>query len=109
MELLGKTSVEIVEASNGENALEMFEASPIGYYSLVLMDIQMPIMDGYEATQAIRKMSRPDAITIPILAMTANAYQEDIDKALAVGMNGHLSKPIDLSILMRTLRRVLGT
>ena len=108
-ELLGKSNVQIEEATDGQNALALFEASPIGYYSLVLMDIQMPIMDGYEATREMRKILRSDAKTIPILAMTANAYQEDIDKALAVGMNGHLSKPIDLAVLLRTLRRVLVT
>ena len=106
-ELLSFTHAQIDEAGNGEIALQKFEQSEIGYYDLVLMDIQMPVMGGYEATTAIRRLDRADAQSMPILAMTANAYKNDIDKALAVGMNGHLSKPIDLPVLMSTLKRFL--
>ena len=72
------------------------------------MDIQMPALDGYAATQAIRHLDRADARTVPIIAMTANAYQEDVNKALAAGMDGHLSKPVDVDALMRTLAEMLG-
>ncbi len=106
-EILFATQVEIDEAEDGRQAIEAFSNSPEGYYSLILMDIQMPIMDGYEATRQIRKMRRKDAGTIPIIAMTANAYQDDIDRAFESGMNGHFSKPIDfdnfMSILFETL------
>lgn len=107
-EILADTHVEMDEAENGKMAVDMFAASVPGYYGLILMDIQMPLMDGYEATRTIRALDRPDAQTVPIIAMTANAYQEDINKALAVGMNGHLSKPIDLDVVLRTLGQVLG-
>jgi CheY-like chemotaxis protein len=72
------------------------------------MDIQMPVMDGYEATRKIRSLDRPDAAGVPIIAMTANAYREDINKALGVGMNGHISKPIDLDVVLRTLADIFN-
>ena len=106
-ELLSSTSVMIDSAENGQIATEKFAASPAGYYDLILMDIQMPVMDGYEATGAIRHLSHPDAKTIPIIAMTANAYQEDIDKSFAAGMNGHLSKPINIQVVKNTLAKFL--
>ena len=102
-ELLSETGVEIEEAENGEEAASMFERSPVGHYDLIFMDIQMPVMDGYEATRTIRSLDRPDAATVPIIAMTANAYREDIERALATGMNGHLSKPIDIDDVKRLL------
>jgi PAS domain S-box-containing protein len=102
-ELLVYTGIIIEEAVDGQHALDMFRLSPVGYYDLIFMDIQMPVMDGYEATREIRSLDRPDAKTVSIIAMTANAYQEDINKALGVGMNGHISKPIDLHIVLRTL------
>ena len=106
-ELLADTHVLIDECDNGSQALITFAQSAPGHYNLLLMDIQMPVMDGYEATQAIRGLTRPDAKTVPILAMTANAYQEDINTALAVGMNGHLSKPVDVAMLLHTLQDFL--
>ncbi len=102
-ELLSDTGVIIDEAEDGRMALEMFNNSPPYYYDMILMDIQMPEMDGYEATRAIRALERPDAGEVPIIAMTANAYKEDIEKALQSGMNGHLAKPIDVEAFMRTL------
>ena len=102
-ELLADTGVTIVEAADGQIAVDEFANAPAGYFQLIFMDIQMPNVDGYEATQKIRKLTHPDAKTIPIVAMTANAYQEDISMAIAVGMNGHLSKPIDFEALQRTL------
>ena len=108
MELLAPTRVAIEEASDGRKAADMFLASAPGYYDLIFMDIQMPELDGYQATQAIRGADHENAKTVPIIAMTANAYQEDVNKALAVGMNGHLSKPIDIEMVMLTLLKVLG-
>ncbi|MHC6203602.1 response regulator [Breznakiellaceae bacterium SP9] len=107
MELLAETELTIDEAEDGKVALERFEQAPVNYYDLIFMDVQMPNMDGYESTRAIRALSRPDAQTIPIIAMTANAYKEDIDRALSVGMNSHLSKPIDISQVMTTLAQYL--
>ncbi len=91
-------------AENGKKALEMFSTSDPGKYDLILMDVQMPVMNGYEATQAIRMCGHPEAKTIPIIAMTANAFAEDIQKALDSGMNDHVSKPIDLDILEKTIK-----
>ena len=102
-ELLSETMVEIVEAVDGVEAVEAFSQSEPGHFQLIFMDIQMPNMDGYEATRKIRKLAHPEARTIPIVAMTANAYQEDISMAMAVGMTGHLSKPIDFEALQQTL------
>ena len=102
-EFLADTQVEIVEATDGKKAVEAFAGGAPGYFDLIFMDVQMPNLDGYEATRAIRRMSHPDAKTIPIVAMTANAYQEDIRMALAAGMTGHVSKPIDFDALQHTL------
>ena len=93
--LLSKECVHYERAENGKQALDMFEASPIGYYEAILMDIRMPVMDGYEATRAIRGLKREDANTVPIIAMTANAFDEDIRASLNAGMNEHLGKPIE--------------
>ena len=78
----------------------------MGYYDLILMDIQMPVMDGYTAAINIRALDRADAKTVPIYAMTANTFAEDIEKALDSGMNGHIAKPIEVNALMRVLRRI---
>ncbi|WP_295741228.1 PAS domain-containing hybrid sensor histidine kinase/response regulator [uncultured Oscillibacter sp.] len=98
-------SVEI--AGNGQTAVEMLRTSQPGHYQLVLMDVQMPVMNGYDATQAIRKLENPDLAAIPILAMTANAFEEDKQEALRSGMNGHIAKPIDIDELMKALDTVL--
>ncbi len=108
MELLKETNASFDEAEDGKRAVELFAASPIGSYDLVFMDIQMPNMDGYEATRTIRKMARLDAGSVPIIAMTANAYREDVENAFAAGMNGHVAKPIDLDKIMRLLEEMLG-
>ena len=94
-------------ATKGEEAVAMFNASKENEYSLILMDIQMPLVDGYEATKAIRAMDRKDAKSIPIYAMTANAYSEDVTHALSSGMNGHIAKPIDPATLYRTIAEAL--
>lgn len=91
-------------AANGREAVDKFEHSPPGYYDFILMDVQMPVMNGYEAAAGIRSLERSDANTIPIIALTANAFSEDRNKALAAGMNAHVAKPID----MAKLRSVLG-
>ena len=105
--LLRQAGFLVETAENGKIALEMTAASGHGYYDVILMDIQMPVMDGYTATQAIRAL--PDAwlAGIPIIAMTANAFQEDIRKAEEVGMNGHISKPLDIPSMKATLQHVL--
>ena len=84
----------------------MTNARP-GQYDLILMDVQMPIMDGYEATKRIRSMENPDVANIPILAMTANAFEEDRQNAIAAGMNEHLAKPIDIEKLVNTLTKFI--
>lgn len=94
-ELLDGMGIIIDEAENGKQAVEMFEQSSIGYYDIIIMDVQMPIMDGYEATKAIRKLKRVDAQNVPIVAMTANAYKEDAENCISSGMNGHIAKPIE--------------
>lgn len=107
VELLSVTGVQVEEAENGVQAVEKFTASPEGWYSLILMDVQMPVMDGYEATRRIRKLDRADAAEIWIIAMTANAFVEDIRLARDAGMNEHLSKPVDPDRLRDMLRRHL--
>jgi signal transduction histidine kinase/ActR/RegA family two-component response regulator len=107
-DLLEETHAQIDEAVDGKQAIELFSSSPEGYYDLIFMDVQMPNMDGYEATRHIRALPRLDAETVPILAMTANAYREDIERALEMGMNGHLAKPIDIDAVMRMLAEKIG-
>ena len=94
-------TVEI--AANGQLAVDMLRDAQPGYYDLILMDVQMPVMDGYAATQAIRALDDPKLASIPILAMTANAFEEDRQAALRAGMNGHIAKPIDIDTLFETL------
>ena len=106
-EILSDTNVIIEEAEDGQMALDVFAASVPGYFNLIFMDIQMPNLNGYEATQKIRALDRPDAKTIPIVAMTANAYKEDVDLALNAGMNAHLSKPIDVVKTIETMAKYL--
>ena len=105
--LLDQEGFLIETAENGKIALEMIAASRPGYYDVILMDIQMPVMDGYTAAQAIRALPDPGLAGIPIIAMTANAFQEDIKKAEEAGMNGHIAKPLDIPDMKATLQRVL--
>ena len=102
-ELLRIEGAECTICENGEKVLEAFEQSVPGDYDMILMDVQMPVMNGYEATMAIRKSSHELAKTIPIIAMTANAFSEDIQRSLAAGMNAHISKPVDMKMLKKTI------
>ena len=95
-------------ADNGKIAVDMLKRSQPGYYRLILMDVQMPVMDGYGATKVIRSLKDKELSSIPILAMTANAFEEDKQEALRCGMNGHIAKPIDVGYLFETLNRVLA-
>lgn len=104
-ELLDMVNMKVDRAQNGKEAVEMFEKSEPGTYGVVLLDIQMPVMDGHEAARTIRKGNHPEAKTIPIYAITANAFTEDISAALAAGMNGYIAKPIDNEILYSTLEK----
>ncbi len=106
-EVLEMAGVTVEEAENGQIAVDRFSTSEAGYYSLILMDIQMPVMNGYDAAAAIRALKRPDALRVPILAMTANAFVEDIQAAKAAGMNEHLAKPIDFETLGSALKKYL--
>lgn len=107
VELLQMVHMQVDTAENGKLAVEMFAASAPGTYDAVLMDIQLPIMDGYQATDAIRAGSHPNAKTVPVFAMTANAFTEDVAAALSHGMNGHIAKPIDTEMLYSTLQKAI--
>jgi signal transduction histidine kinase/CheY-like chemotaxis protein len=106
-ELLSLSGLAIDEVENGRLAVDVFNDSPEGFYDIIMMDIQMPVLNGYEAAKEIRALDRADAKTVPIIAMTANAYKEDVEHALAVGMNGHLAKPIDKPAFMETVGKIM--
>lgn len=95
-------------AENGQIAVEMFSQSEANHFDAILMDMRMPVMDGLAATREIRKLDRPDAKTIPIIALTANAFEEDVQQCLQAGMNEHLSKPVDIDVLVSTLGRLIS-
>ena len=106
IELLKIEGAECTICENGEEILKAFEQSAPGDYDMILMDVQMPVMNGYEATRAIRRSSHELAKTIPIIAMTANAFSEDIQHSLAAGMNAHVSKPVEMKVLEKTIRSI---
>ena len=106
-EIMKNNGFETELASDGSIAVEMVRNSAEGYYDLILMDIRMPVMDGYEAARTIRELPRKDATEIPIIAMTANAFEEDKKRALENGMNAHIAKPLDISVLLSTLDEVI--
>ena len=106
MELLKIEGAECTICENGKRVLEAFEQSAPGDYDMILMDVQMPVMNGYEATKAIRRSSHELAKTIPIIAMTANAFSEDIQHSLAAGMNAHISKPVEMEVLKKTIKSI---
>lgn len=99
--------LKVDRAEHGQVGVEMFRQSPPGYYAMILMDVRMPQMDGYEATRAIRALERPDAQEVPICALSANAFSDDIVRSLEAGMNEHLAKPLDISLLAEVLRKYL--
>lgn len=107
IDLLELVNMKADHAADGKEAVEMFSHAKPGTYTAILMDVQMPVMDGYEAAKTIRGLDHPEAETIPIYAMTANAFTEDVSAALNAGMNGHIAKPIDTKILYMTLRKVV--
>ncbi len=107
-EILKMNGIEVTEVWNGEEALEAFKKSEPFYFDAILMDMQMPKMDGCESTRRIRKLNRPDALTIPIIAVTANAFSEDIIATSAAGMNTHISKPIETKSLCQTLEKYIN-
>ena len=96
----------ITRAENGQQALELFKEKPAGTFDVILMDLMMPVMDGYTATRKIRELERSDAKTVPIIAITANAFQEDAEKCIAVGMNAHLAKPLDIEKMKKTIKSI---
>ena len=107
IEVLKMREIEAEHAQNGKIALEMFKSHEEGYYNAILMDMRMPEMDGLEATAAIRKLDRADAKQIPIIALTANAFDEDVQRSLQAGLNAHLSKPVQPDVLFETLEGLL--
>ncbi|MBR0228465.1 MAG: response regulator [Clostridia bacterium] len=107
-DLLDLEDVSCEWAENGQIAVEKFAASAEGYFDAILMDMRMPVMDGLTATAEIRKLNRPDAKNIPIIALTANAFEEDVQHCLQAGMNAHLSKPVDMALLKKTVGRLLA-
>ena len=99
--------MECDRAENGKIALDLFISKPIGWYDAILMDVRMPEMNGLEAAAAIRRLDRADAKDIPIIAMTANAFDEDVQNSLQAGMNAHLSKPVEVDHLYDTLEKLI--
>ena len=97
----------IETANNGRIAVEKMEQAVPGQYDLIFMDIQMPVMNGYEAAKQIRALKNPDIAAIPIIAMTANAFEEDREKSFAAGMNGHLAKPVSVETLVNTICKIM--
>lgn len=106
-ELMGEEGLLVDRAENGAHCLEMLEKAPAGMYDAILMDVQMPVLDGYEATRKIRRLEDPWRANIPIIAITANAFAEDRQRALEVGMDDHVAKPIDMAKLIPVLQKQL--
>lgn len=105
--VLGMREIEAEIAENGRIALDMYSSHPAGYYDAILMDMRMPEMDGLEATRRIRATEKEDAKTIPIIALTANAFDEDVQRSLQAGLNAHLSKPVEPDALFETLESLI--
>ena len=106
--LLEKSGFAVETAENGQEAVDKVKDAKAGYYDVILMDIQMPVMDGYEASAAILKLKDKEKASVPIIAMTANAFEEDKKRALDAGMKGHIAKPIDIKNLLDTLSEILS-
>ena len=109
MMVLGMREMNVEHAENGQIAVDMFMSAEPGYYDAILMDMRMPVMDGLEATRAIRASGRPDAGTIPVIALTANAFDEDVQRSMQAGLNAHLSKPVEPDALFDTLETFIGS
>ena len=107
-DLMDMEEIESEHALNGQEAVRMFSEKETGYYDVILMDVRMPVMDGLTATKTIRELDRPDAKTIPIIAMTANVFDEDVERSLQAGMNAHLSKPVEPERLYETMARLIS-
>ena len=107
MDILSLEDIEADHAENGKKAVELFRKSDIGQYSAILMDVRMPVMDGLEAAESIRGLDRADAKRIPIIALTANAFDEDVQRSLQAGMNAHLTKPVEPEHLFQTLGELI--
>ncbi len=107
-ELLESFGARVEVADNGLDCVERFSGAAPGWFDLILMDVHMPLMDGYEATRQIRELERPDAGTVPILALTADAFAEDVAAAKEAGMNGHLAKPLDISVMLKEIQACIG-
>ena len=101
--------MEVDLAENGQIAVDLFAEHEPGYYSAILMDMRMPVMDGLEATRIIRSMEKEDADTIPIIALTANAFDEDVQRSMQAGLNAHLSKPVEPEVLFETIEKLIST
>ena len=109
MMVLSMREMEVDLAENGRVAVELFKHHEAGYYDVILMDMRMPEMDGLEATRAIRAMDRPDAQSVPIIALTANAFDEDVQRSMQAGLNAHLSKPVEPEMLFKMLEELIRT
>lgn len=107
MMVLSMREIQVEHAENGRIAVEMFAGHEPGYYDAILMDMRMPEMDGLEAARVIRSMDRPDAAAIPIIALTANAFDEDVQRSMQAGLNAHLSKPVEPESLFNTLESLI--
>ena len=105
--VLETREMEVELAQNGKIAVELFESHPEGYYDAILMDMRMPEMDGLTATKTIRAMNRADSKSIPIIALTANAFDEDVQRSMQAGLNAHLSKPVEPDALYETLESLI--
>ena len=108
MMVLAMREMQVEHAANGRIAVEMYSSHEPGYYDAILMDMRMPEMDGLEATRAIREMNREDSGTIPIIALTANAFDEDVQRSMQAGLNAHLSKPVEPETLFGTLETLIA-
>ena len=107
MHVLAMREMESDRAANGKEAVDLYESKPEGYYDAILMDMRMPEMDELTASKMIRSSARADAATIPIIALTANAFDEDVQQSLQAGLNAHLSKPVEPDILFETLEKLI--
>ena len=107
-DLLDLEDIAAEHAENGQVAVDMFSEKPAGYYDAILMDVRMPVMDGLTAARTIRSLDHPDAKAVPIIAMTANVFDEDVERSLQAGMNAHLSKPVEPDRLYETMAKLIA-